>query len=209
MPSRLSTPRPPSLPIEAGGLGADDAVHRRGEQRQLEAVRTERPGDVDVVGIARPPRRDDRDVVESVGATTLLAAADLDFHGNPEWDGVDWGYMYMYWMGCLAHTRGGFICLRYQRLVGSNRYSCAVNMPTQHCPASGLKRGLRRSPRPGIVSLRPGRASGRLPRGSAQRRSAASSRPASDPVTQGGSLSSPLYWARRNQRGRHLRIRPW
>ena len=61
-------------------LGRDDAVHRGGEQRQLEAVRAERPGDVDVIGIARPPRRDDRDVVESVGAARLLASADLYFH---------------------------------------------------------------------------------------------------------------------------------
>ena len=40
---------------QAGGPGADDAVHRRGEQRELEAVGTEGPGDVDVVGVAGPP----------------------------------------------------------------------------------------------------------------------------------------------------------
>ena len=71
-------------PETAGILGrrlrADDAIHRRGQQRELEAVRAQRPGDVDVVGIARPPRRHDRDVVEPVGPSSLLAATDLDFH---------------------------------------------------------------------------------------------------------------------------------
>ena len=64
----------------AGGLGRHDAVHGRGEQRQLEAIGPERPRDVDVVGIPRAPRRDDRDVVESVGAARLLASADLYLH---------------------------------------------------------------------------------------------------------------------------------
>ena len=64
----------------AGRLGRDHAVHRRGEQRQLEAVGPERPRDVDVVGVARAPRGHDRDVVESVGAARLLASADLYFH---------------------------------------------------------------------------------------------------------------------------------
>ena len=40
----------------------------------------ELPGDVDVVGIARAPRRHDRDVVEAVCPTGLLAASDLYFH---------------------------------------------------------------------------------------------------------------------------------
>ena len=40
----------------------------------------EHPGDVDVVGVARPPRRHDRDVVEPVGPPTLLALADLELH---------------------------------------------------------------------------------------------------------------------------------
>ena len=80
MPSRLSTPRPPSRPSSIAVVGADDAVHRRGEQRQLEAVRAEGPGDVDVVGVARPPRGHDRDVVEPVGPPALLASTDLDFH---------------------------------------------------------------------------------------------------------------------------------
>ena len=64
----------------AGGLGRDDAVHRRGQHRQLELVGAELPGDVDVVGVARAPRGHDRDVVEAVGAAALLAASDLYFH---------------------------------------------------------------------------------------------------------------------------------
>ena len=67
---------------DARGLRRDDAVHRGGEQRELEAVRAERPGDVDVVGVARPARRDDRYVIESIGAARLLASADLDLHGG-------------------------------------------------------------------------------------------------------------------------------
>src|SRR4051794_25764999 len=64
------------------GVGRDHAVHRRGEQRQLEAVRAERPRDVDVVGIAGAPGRHDRDVVESIRAAGLLPATDLDLHHN-------------------------------------------------------------------------------------------------------------------------------
>ena len=40
----------------------------------------ERPGDVDVVRVARAPRGHDRDVVEAVASATLLALADLDLH---------------------------------------------------------------------------------------------------------------------------------
>ena len=61
------------------GPRADDAVHRRGEERQLEAVGAEVPGDVDVVGVTRPPRGHDRDVVEPVGPTSLLSPSDLNF----------------------------------------------------------------------------------------------------------------------------------
>ena len=60
--------------------GGDDAVHGRSEQRQLEAVGAEVPRDVDVVGVARPARGHDRDVVEPVGPPALLAPTDLDFH---------------------------------------------------------------------------------------------------------------------------------
>ena len=65
-----------------GRLGRDDAVEGGRQQRQLEAVGPERPGDVDVVGIARAPRGDDRDVVEAVGPAGLLAASDLYFHSG-------------------------------------------------------------------------------------------------------------------------------
>ena len=62
--------------------GAHDPVHRRAEERQLEAERVELPGDVDVLGVARPPARDDRDVVEAVGLPTRLVDPDLDLcHG--------------------------------------------------------------------------------------------------------------------------------
>ena len=65
---------------DARGVGRDHAVHRRGQQRELEAVGPERPGDVDVVGIARAPGGHDGDVVEAVCTPRLLATADLYFH---------------------------------------------------------------------------------------------------------------------------------
>ena len=37
------------------GVRRDDAVHRRRQERQLEPVRAEHPGDVDVIRIARAP----------------------------------------------------------------------------------------------------------------------------------------------------------
>ena len=47
----------------------------------------ERPRDVDVIGVARAARGDDRDVIEAIGAARLLASADLNFH-----DGIlGWG----------------------------------------------------------------------------------------------------------------------
>ena len=87
MPSRLSTARPPSLPIDPRRLRRYDAVHRRREQRKLEAIRTQRPRDVDVIGVTRATRGDDGDIIEAVGAARLLASADLNFH-----DGIlGWG----------------------------------------------------------------------------------------------------------------------
>ncbi len=65
------------------GLGADHPIHGRGEQGQLEAVGTEGPGDVNVVRVPRAARRDDRDVVESVGAPPLLASTDIDLQLDP------------------------------------------------------------------------------------------------------------------------------
>ena len=70
------------LADDARGRRRDDAVHRRAQERQLEPVRAERPADVDVVRVARPARRNDRDVIEAVGATALLASTDLYFHGG-------------------------------------------------------------------------------------------------------------------------------
>src|SRR5205085_10555554 len=61
-------------------LRRDDAVHRRGKQRQLEQVWPELPADVDVLRVACPPRGHDRDVVEPVRLPSLLAPPDLDLH---------------------------------------------------------------------------------------------------------------------------------
>src|SRR5213078_3488037 len=68
------------LADDAGHARRDDAVHRRGQQRQLEAVVPQLPGDVDVVGVACAPGGHDRDVVEAVSAAGFLPAADLDLH---------------------------------------------------------------------------------------------------------------------------------
>jgi hypothetical protein len=79
-PLEVQDREPAQLAERAGDRRRDDAVHRRGHQRQLEPVGPERPGDVDVVRIARAPRGHDRDVIEAVCAATLLAAPDLYFH---------------------------------------------------------------------------------------------------------------------------------
>ena len=68
------------MPITPAVSGETTPSSAAAEQRQLEPVRTERPGDVDVVRIARPSRRNDRDVVEAVRPTGLLSASDLYFH---------------------------------------------------------------------------------------------------------------------------------
>ena len=57
---------------------ADHAIHGRAEERQVEAVRIDLPGDVDVLGIAGAPARHDGDVVEPVGLPSRLVDADLD-----------------------------------------------------------------------------------------------------------------------------------
>ena len=72
---------PTELPDDPGRARRHHAVHRGGEQRQLEPVRTEGPADVDVVRVARAPRGHYRDVIEAVCAAALLATTDLYFHG--------------------------------------------------------------------------------------------------------------------------------
>ena len=72
--------QPAQAADDAGGLGRDDPVHRGGQHRQLELVGAQLPGDVDVVGVAGAPRGNDRDVVESIGPTTLLSTSDLYLH---------------------------------------------------------------------------------------------------------------------------------
>jgi hypothetical protein len=85
-PLQVEHAEPAELVDEDGGVGADHPVHRRGDKRQLEAIRAEGPADVNVVGIACAARRDDRDVVESVGAPPLLAPTDVDLQlGPPGW----------------------------------------------------------------------------------------------------------------------------
>src|SRR5881394_4333633 len=64
-------------------VGTDHAVHCRRYKRQLKAVRTKVPADVYVVGIAGAARRNDRDVIESVGAPPLLASTDVDLQIDP------------------------------------------------------------------------------------------------------------------------------
>jgi len=64
------------------GRRRDDAVHRGAEERKLEPVRAERPADVDVVRVPGATGRNDRDVIEAVGAAALLASTDLYFHGG-------------------------------------------------------------------------------------------------------------------------------
>src|SRR5205807_4096199 len=80
---------PAELADDACGLRRDHAVHGGGEQGKLEAVGPEHPRDVDVVRIARAPGRHDRDVVEPVGPSTLLALANLEFHHAILWIGAD------------------------------------------------------------------------------------------------------------------------
>src|SRR5439155_13587276 len=58
------------------------SVHGRGHQRELEPVRVDLPGDVHVVGVARPARRNDGHLVEPVGSPGRLADADLDVHAD-------------------------------------------------------------------------------------------------------------------------------
>ena len=60
------------------GVGRHHGVHGRGHDRELEAVGVDLPGDRDLLGIARTPARDDRDVVEGVGPAPALGTADLD-----------------------------------------------------------------------------------------------------------------------------------
>ncbi len=65
------------------GVGRHGPVHRRTEDRQVELVGVDLPGDVDVLGIARAPRRHDGDVVEAVGLSRRFIDTDLYFcHGD-------------------------------------------------------------------------------------------------------------------------------
>jgi hypothetical protein len=59
-------------------LRGDHRVHRRGEERQLEAVGVDLPGDRHLLRVTRPPAGHHGDVVEGVGLPAALAAPDLD-----------------------------------------------------------------------------------------------------------------------------------
>jgi hypothetical protein len=74
-------------------LGGHDGVHRRGEHRQLEAVRVDLPGDGDVLRVPGATGGDDGDVVEGVRPAAALASADLDLggHGDRLVSGCSWG----------------------------------------------------------------------------------------------------------------------
>ena len=66
-----------------GRVRADHAVHGRRQQRQVEAVGVDLPGDVDVLGVAGPAAGHDGDVVEPVGPAPRLEDADLDLCHMP------------------------------------------------------------------------------------------------------------------------------
>src|SRR5204863_2969825 len=63
--------------------GRHGRVHRRGEHRELEPIGVDLPGDVHVVGVARPPRRNDRDLIEAVRPPSRLPRTDLELHATP------------------------------------------------------------------------------------------------------------------------------
>jgi hypothetical protein len=61
-------------------LRADCRVHGRAHHGEVELEGIELPRNVDVVGVSRPTRRHDRDVVEAERLAPRLADADVDFH---------------------------------------------------------------------------------------------------------------------------------
>src|SRR5947208_1391045 len=71
-------------PAHLGGEpGPDDAVHRRGDDRQLEPVAAELPGNVDLVRIDRHGPGNERDVVAPVCDPRLAASPDPHPHRHP------------------------------------------------------------------------------------------------------------------------------
>ncbi len=61
-----------------GGLRGDHRVHGSGQERQLETVGVDLPGDRDLLRVTGAPARHDSDVVERVCPAAALAAPDLD-----------------------------------------------------------------------------------------------------------------------------------
>src|SRR5438093_92451 len=71
----------PSERADLGGRGwRDHTVHGRGHHRKRERPGVDLPGDVHVVGVTGPSRRNDGNLVEAVGPPTRLAHPDLDVH---------------------------------------------------------------------------------------------------------------------------------
>ncbi len=69
-PFEVEDGEPPQLADRHRGGRADGTVHGRAHHRKRELEGVELPGDIHVVWIAGPSRRDDRDVVETVCLTT-------------------------------------------------------------------------------------------------------------------------------------------
>ena len=65
------------------GLRRHGRVHGGADERQLELVGVDLPGQGHVFGIAGAPSGDAGDVVERIGATAALASADFDFRTHP------------------------------------------------------------------------------------------------------------------------------
>ena len=71
--------------------GRNDAVHRGGQQWQLNQVGTELPADIHVLGVACAPRRHDCNVVKPVGASRLFSSSDFDLHRVDRVLSASWG----------------------------------------------------------------------------------------------------------------------
>ena len=81
-PLKVEHPETAKFPDCHRGLRTHRRIHGRGQHRDDELVSVDLPGDVDIVGVAGAPARDDGDVVEPPGAAPGLADADLYFHGG-------------------------------------------------------------------------------------------------------------------------------
>ncbi len=76
----VETGEPAELPDQDGGLRGHPGIHRGRHHRERETVGIDLPADVHVVGVACPPRGDDRHLVEAVGPPGRLPDPDLVLH---------------------------------------------------------------------------------------------------------------------------------